>query len=131
MPKEIVQVPKISEALEKGKVPLSPAVKANGFVFVSGAPPFDVETGELVRGDIRAQTEASLRNLQRTLECAGSSLDKVVKVTVYITNAAYFATVNEIYRRYFPHDPPARTFVAVCSWPLEFDVEIECIALAE
>ncbi len=130
MDKEIIKVSPISEALAKGKVPLSPAVKANGFVFVSGLPPLDRETGELVKGDISAQTELSLENVKATLEAAGSSLEKVVKVTIYIANAAYFPTVNEIYGRYFPHDPPARTFVTVGSWPWEFDIEVECIALA-
>ena len=130
MDKEIVKVSPISDMLAKNKVPLSPAVKANGFVFVSGLPPVDRKTGELVKGDISAQTELSLENVKAALEAAGSSLDKVVKVTVYIANSAYFPTVNAIYARYFPHDPPARTFVAVGSWPLEFDIEIECIALA-
>jgi reactive intermediate/imine deaminase len=128
--REIVKLSPVSEMLAKGKIPLSPAVKANGFVFVSGLPPFDRKTGALVKGDIVAQTEASLENVKAALEAAGSSLDKVVKVTIYIANAAHFPTVNATYARYFPHDPPARTFVAVGSWPLEFDIEIECIALA-
>jgi len=130
MEKEIINVSPISESLAKGKVPLSPAVKANGFVFVSGLPPLDRKTGELVKGDISAQTELSLENVKATLEAAGSSLDKVVKATIYISNAAYFPTVNTIYGRYFPQDPPARTFVTVGSWPWEFDIEVECIALA-
>jgi 2-iminobutanoate/2-iminopropanoate deaminase len=128
--KEIIKISPITEALANGKVPLSPAVKANGFVFVSGLPPIDRKTGELVKGDISTQTELSLENVKAALEAAGSSLEKVVKVTIYIANAAHFPTVNAIYARYFPHDPPARTFVAVGSWPLEFDIEIECIALA-
>lgn len=130
MDREIVKLSPVSEILAKGKIPLSPAVKANGFVFVSGLPPFDRKTGALVKGDIVAQTEASLENVKAALEAAGSSMEKVVKATVYISNAAHFPTVNAIYARYFPHDPPARTFVAVGSWPLEFDIEIECIALA-
>lgn len=130
MDKEIIKLSPISEALAKGKIPLSPAVKANGFVFVSGLPPFDRKTGAMVKGDIAVQTEASLENVKAALEAAGSSLDKVVKATIYISNAAWFSTVNAVYARYFPHDPPARTFVAVGSWPLEFDIEVECIALA-
>lgn len=129
MDKEIVTLSPMSDVLAKNKVPLSPAVKANGFVFVSGLPPFDQKTGAMVKGDIAAQTAASLENVKAALEAAGSSLDKVVKVTIYIANAAWFAAVNDIYARYFPHDPPARTFVAVGSWPLEFDIEIECIAV--
>ncbi len=130
MSKEVIKISPITEALAKVKAPLSPAVKANGFVFVSGLPPLDRETGAVVKGDISVQTELSLENVKATLEAAGSSLDKVVKVVIYIANAAHFPTVNAIYARYFPKDPPARTFVAVGSWPLEFDIEIECIALA-
>ena len=130
MDKEVVEVPVVSETLRKVGVPLSPVIRANGFVFVSGLPPFDLNTGKIVGGDMEAQTTATLEALKHALESAGSSLDKVVKTTVYVSNAAYFPTVNRIYARYFPDQPPARTFVAVGSWPLEFDIEIECIALA-
>ena len=130
MDKVICEVPGISDAIRKQNVPLSPAVKAGDFVFVSGLPPVDPETGELFSGEIGRQTELSLGNVKRALEAAGSSLEKVVKVTIYITNAAHFSTVNDVYRGFFPHDPPARTFVAMSSWPIPFDIEIECIALA-
>lgn len=131
MPKEIIRMPVISEALEKAKVPLSPAVKANGFVFVSGTPPLDPESGAVVRGDIVRQTELVMENIGRILAAAGSSFDQVVKANIFISNSAYYDTVNGIYGRYFPHDPPARTFATVGSWPWEFDIEIECVALAE
>lgn len=130
MEKEIIRVGKISEAIENAKVPLSAAVKAGGFVFVSGLPPINQETGEVERGDIVRQTELSLEAVKAALEAAGSSLDKVVKCTVYIANSGYFETVNDVYRRYFPNDPPARTFCTVGSWPWAFDIEVECIALA-
>jgi len=130
MTKEIIRVGKISEAVEKAGVPLSAAVKANGFVFVSGTPPIDLETGQLVRGDIVVQTEACMKGLEAALEAAGSSLEKVVKVTIYASNSAYYRTINEVYARYFKLEPPARTFVTVGSWPMEFDIEIECTALA-
>ena len=68
--------------------------------------------------------------LKHALEAAGSSLDKLVKTTIYCSNAGFFPTVNRVYAKYFSNKPPARTFVAVGSWPLEFDIEIECIAVA-
>ncbi len=105
-------------------------VRAKGFVFVSGLPGFDLATGQIIRDNMEAQTEASLEAVKHALESVGSSLEKVVKVTVYVSNAAFFPTVNRVYARYFPESPPARTFVAVGSWPLEFDIEIERIALA-
>ena len=128
MEKKTIRVGKLTEAIEKGKVPLSAAVRAGDFVFVSGLPPLDQKTGELVRGDIVKQTEQVLENVKAALEAAGSSMDKVVKTTVFITNAAWFNRVNEVYGRYFPHNPPARSFVTIGSWPWEFDIEIECIA---
>jgi reactive intermediate/imine deaminase len=130
MSKEIVEVPGISDSIRALGVPLSPVVKANGFVFVSGLPGMDPATGKVVQGDIEVQTEASLRALRHALEAAGSSMEKVVKTTIYASNAAWFRKINAIYARHFPHNPPARTFVAVGSWPLEFDIEIECVALA-
>ncbi|MBI1774662.1 MAG: RidA family protein [Proteobacteria bacterium] len=129
MSKIIVNVPVMSDAIKKLGVPLSPVVKANGFVFVSGTPPLDLETGAIVRGDIETQTDAVMRNLKRALEAAGSSLDKVVKVNIYAANAAYYSVINKVYGRYFQKDPPARTFVPVAGWPMEFDIEIECTAL--
>ena len=127
--KECVYMPGMSEALKKGKVPLSPAVKANGFVFVSGLPPLDAKTGKIINGDITKQTRMSLRNVRDCLKAAGSSLEDVVKVNIYISNSAYFDTVNDEYRKFFPKDPPARTFVTVGSWPWEFDIEVECTAV--
>jgi reactive intermediate/imine deaminase len=130
MSKETFYVPGVSEAVSGAGVPLSPVVKGAGLVFVSGMPPIDTEKGELASGDIARQTELCLENVKAALEAAGSTLDKVLKVTVYACNSAYFPTINQVYARYFPENLPARTFVTVASWPLEFDVEIECIALA-
>ena len=90
----------------------------------------DYATGQLIFGDIKVQTRKSLENVQQILEAAGSSLDKAVKTTVYCTNAGYYAQVNEVYREFFSEDPPARTFVAMASWPMPFDIEIECTAIA-
>jgi 2-iminobutanoate/2-iminopropanoate deaminase len=130
MKKEIIDVPGISEHLKKANVPLSAVVKAGDFIFVSGLPAIDPKTGTIPIADITKQTEGSLENIKRCLEAAGSSLDKVVKCTVYITNAAYFEQVNAVYRKYFDRDPPARVFCTVGSWPWPFDIEIECVAIA-
>jgi len=130
VPKEIVEIPVFSEMIRKLNVPLSPVVRANGFLFVSGLPPFDPVTGKLMPGDIEAQTEGSIRAVKHALESAGSSLDKVVKATIYAANAGYFAVINRVYAKHFAKSPPERTFVAVGSWPMEFDIEIECIAVA-
>ncbi|RKU00053.1 enamine deaminase RidA [Burkholderia sp. Nafp2/4-1b] len=125
--KTIVPVPGVSEKFD---VPLSFVVKADKFLFVSGVPPIDHKTGALVRGDIETQTRASLSTIKYALESAGSSLDNVVKATIYITNSAYYKIVNDVYREFFSKDFPARTFVAMSSWPMEFDIEIECVALS-
>lgn len=130
MSKEIVEVPVLSQGVRNVGVPLSLVTKANGFVFVSGTPPFDLETGKFVRGDIGTQTEASLKAVQRCLESAGTSLDKVVMVRVYAANAGFYSAINRVYARFFPENPPSRTFVPVASWPMEFDIEIECVAVA-
>jgi enamine deaminase RidA (YjgF/YER057c/UK114 family) len=130
MHKESVEVPVLSEGVRRVGVPLSLVTKANGFVFVSGTPPFDLATGKLVRGDIEVQTDACLKALQHCLESAGSSLDKVVMVRVYASNSGFYGVINRVYARYFPENAPSRTFVPVASWPMEFDIEIECTALA-
>lgn len=130
MKKEVVKVGKISEAIASRGVPLSAVTKGGGLVFVAGLPPLDRHTGELVRGDILVQTRHCLENVKAALEAAGSSLDKALKVTIYITNCAYFEDVNKVYAEYFNHAPPVRTFVNVGAWAWPFDIEIEAIALA-
>ena len=112
-----------------GGVPISAAVRANGFIFVSGTPPIDLATGTFARESIAEQTERCLRNLAHILETAGSSLEKVCMVHVY-ANGDHYRSINEVYTRFFPENPPARTFVPVGEWPLDFDIEIECVALA-
>jgi 2-iminobutanoate/2-iminopropanoate deaminase len=129
MQKKVYECGALGAALRKAKIPLSPAVSGGGMVFVSGLPSFDWNTGELLKGDIPTQTRGALENVKRALEEAGSSLDLVLKTTVYCSNVAYFIIVNDIYAEYFPVDPPARSFVTVGSWPMQFDVEVEAIAL--
>lgn len=128
--KEIIEVPVISETIRKMGVPLSPVVRGNGFVFVSGIPGIDMTTGKLFNGDVSQQAELSCQCLEACLKAAGSSMDKVLKVTIFAANAAHFKRINDVYGKYFANAPPARTFVAVGSWPIDFDMEIECTALA-
>ena len=130
MTKEIVEVPVLSAAVRALGVPLSLVTKAAGLVFVSGTPPLDLLTGKLVKGDIEVQTEASLKALKHCLEAAGTSLDNVVMVRIYAVNAGFYGAINRVYAKYFPGNAPSRTFVPVASWPMEFDIEIECVAVA-
>jgi 2-iminobutanoate/2-iminopropanoate deaminase len=130
MTKDIVEVPVLSEMARRLGVPVAMATRANGFVFVSGTPPIDIETGAIVRGDIEAQTRACLIALEHCLKAAGSSLDRATMVRVYAANAGHYAAINRVYAGFFAKDPPARSFVPVASWPMEFDIEIECVALA-
>lgn len=130
MNREIIEVPAFAGWIKGSTTPVSMVVKGNGMVFVSGLPPFDPATGKVALMDVVAQTTRVLENIGLCLEAAGSSFDKVLQCRVYVTNAAYFSTINEIYARYFKGMPPARVFVVVGSWPAPFDVEIEVTALA-
>ncbi|KRB22158.1 enamine deaminase RidA [Mesorhizobium sp. Root695] len=130
MKKEIIEVPVLSAAVRALGVPLSLVTRAAGLVFVSGTPPLDIATGRLVKGDIEVQTEASLRALKHCLEAAGTSLDNVVMVRIYAVNSGFYNAINRVYARHFPDNPPSRTFVPVACWPMEFDIEIECVAVA-
>jgi 2-iminobutanoate/2-iminopropanoate deaminase len=128
MKRETIRVEPLSTFLERRKAPASVVMRHGDTIHVSGLPPFDPETGEIVDAPLERQTEIVLEQLKRCVETAGSSLEKVVKCTVYCTSAQAFPAVNAIYARYFPKDPPARTFVNVPAWPFRFDIEIECIA---
>ncbi|MFZ0430370.1 MAG: Rid family detoxifying hydrolase [Acidobacteriota bacterium] len=110
--------------------PYSPAIRAGGFVFVSGQGPLQLETGQPLRGPIADQVHQTLRNLRLLLESAGSTMDKVVKTTIFLRDLGDFKTVNEIYAGYFGAVPPARTTIQAADLPLGIDVEIEAIALA-
>jgi len=110
--------------------PYSQAIKANGFVFVSGQVAFDPATQQIIEGDVSAQTDRVLQNLSAILKAAGSSLEKVVKSSVFLKNMADFGAMNEVYGRYFPQAPPARSTVEVARLPKDVLVEIDVIALA-
>jgi 2-iminobutanoate/2-iminopropanoate deaminase len=109
--------------------PYSQAIRANGFVFLSGQIPLDPATQQLIEGDIQAQTDRVLKNIQSILEASGSSLHKVVKTTVFLKNMGEFGAMNEIYGKYFSQAPPARSTVEVARLPKDVAVEIEVIAL--
>jgi 2-iminobutanoate/2-iminopropanoate deaminase len=109
------------------KYPISRAVKANGFVFISGQMPMN-DQGELVGATFAEQVEATLENVKAALALAGADLADVVKVNVFITNKSDFADFNPIYARYFPNDPPVRSTV-VTDLAIPAKLEIECIAI--
>src|SRR5271156_1459703 len=109
--------------------PYSQAVKANGFVFVSGQIAIDPATQQVVAGDVAAQTDRVLRNLSEILEAAGSGLGKVVRSTVFLKDMNDFAAMNQVYAKYFASAPPARSTVEVARLPRDVMVEIDVIAL--
>jgi 2-iminobutanoate/2-iminopropanoate deaminase len=110
--------------------PYSQAIRANGLVFCSGQIPIDPATGKFVAGGIGEQTEQVLKNLSAVLEAAGSSLERVVKTTVFLADMAEFAEMNEVYGRFFTGQTPARATVAAAGLPRDARVEIEAVALA-
>ncbi|KAH8653795.1 putative L-PSP endoribonuclease family protein Brt1 [Xylariales sp. PMI_506] len=107
----------------------SQAIVAGGFVYCSGAVGMDPETGKIVDGDVQAHTHQCIKNLSAILEAAGSSIDNVVKVNVFLANMDDFAKMNEVYTTYWGDVKPCRTCVAVKTLPLNTDVEIECVAV--
>jgi 2-iminobutanoate/2-iminopropanoate deaminase len=123
--KERIQTNRAPQAIG----PYSQAVKANGFVFVSGQIPIDPKTGQFIAGGIAEQTEQVLKNLAALLEAAGSGLDCVMKTTVFMADIEDFAVMNEIYGRFFTDEPPARATVQAARLPRDAKVEIEAIAL--
>jgi len=108
--------------------PYSQAIISNGFAFLSGQIPLDPSTNQLIEGDIAAQTERVFENLKGVLEVCGSSLGRVVKTTVFLKDMGEFAKMNEVYARYFPENPPARSTVEAARLPRDVKVEIDCIA---
>ena len=109
--------------------PYSQAVKVGNMVFISGQIPLDPKTGEIVSGDIQAQTKQALNNLIAVLTTSGASLSNVVKTTVFLTDMEQFGAVNEIYSEFFKAEPPARSCVQVGALPRGVAVEIEAIVV--
>ena len=123
MPKQAITTP-------KGKAigPYSLGISAGDLVFISGQIPLDAATGKLVEGDVSAQARQSLENLKSVLEAAGLSFGHVIKTTIFLTDMADFAAVNEVYKAYVAVPYPARSTIAVAALPLGAKVEIEMIA---
>jgi len=110
--------------------PYSQAIRANGFVFTSGQIPIDPATQQPIAGDVAAQTERVLKNVSAILTAAGSSLEKVVRTTIFLKNMNDFAAMNEVYGRYFTSTPPARSTVEVARLPKDVLLEIDVVAIA-
>jgi 2-iminobutanoate/2-iminopropanoate deaminase len=116
---------------EKAPKPIGPysqAICVNGWLFISGQIPIDPATGEFVKGDFKAQVERVLENIKAIVEAAGGTLDNIVKVTVFLRDITKFAEFNEVYSRYFPSNPPARSAIGVAALPRGAEVEVEAIA---
>ncbi len=111
--------------------PYSQAIEVNGLLFTSGVIPIDPETNTLVEGDVAVQARQAIGNLKNLIEAAGSSMDKVVKTTVFIKNMNDFGTINDIYKDYFTSDFPAISCVEVARLPKDVLIEIEAIAVVE
>ncbi|RPI23959.1 MAG: RidA family protein [Acidobacteria bacterium] len=109
--------------------PYSQAIRANGFVFASGQIPINPQTGEILRGSIEEQTHQVLENLREVLEAAGSSLAKVVRATVYLSDLRNFEAMNATYATYFGDTRPARSTIQAAELPKGVDVEIDAIAV--
>ena len=109
--------------------PYSQAIRVNGFIFVSGQVAIDPANQQFIAGDVAAQTDRAIKNLAGILKAAGSSLEKVVRATVFLKNMSDFAAMNEVYGKYFSSAPPARSTVEVARLPKEALVEIDVIAL--
>ncbi|HKW18404.1 MAG TPA: RidA family protein [Terriglobales bacterium] len=124
--RDVISTPEAPKAIG----PYSQAIKANGFVFVSGQVAFDPSTHEIIQGDVSAQTDRVLKNLSAILKAAGTSLEKAVRCTVFLKNMSDFAAMNAVYGKYFTSSPPSRSTVEVARLPREVLVEIDVIALA-
>jgi 2-iminobutanoate/2-iminopropanoate deaminase len=118
-----------TELAPKAIGPYSQAIVHNGLAFLSGQIPLDPASGQMVEGDLTAQTERVLENIKGLLEACGSSLDRVVKTTVFLKDMGEFARMNEVYGRYFGQNPPARSTIEAARLPRDVRIEIDAIAI--
>lgn len=125
MKKRVIHTDKAPKAIG----PYSQAIQAGNLLFLSGQLPLDPVTGELVKGDIRQQTQRVLENLKGILESQKLGMEDVVKVTIFLKDMGNFSQVNEVYATYFPSSPPARSTVEVARLARDADIEIEVIAI--
>lgn len=127
MPRDVIQTADAPKAIG----PYSQAIAASGSktLYCSGQIPLDPKTGELVTGDIAAQTERVMKNLEAVLAAGGMTFANVVRCGIFLTDLGDFGKVNEVYARYFPSNPPARATVQVSALPRGSKVEIDCIAV--
>lgn len=124
MSKKVISTSRAPQAIG----PYSQAIQTGSWLFVSGQIALDAPTGEVVAGDVQAQTNLVMENIKAILETAGGSLDAMVKCTLYLKDLSDFAKVNEVYGSYFSEAPPARATVQVAGLPKDVDVEIDAIA---
>ena len=125
MNKEIISTSKAPQAIG----PYSQAIRVGRFVYTAGQIAINPETSQIVEGEVSAQAEQVMQNLQAVLEAAGTSLDNVVKTTIFLRYMKDFSAVNEVYGKFFGAENPARSTVAVSALPLNALVEIEAVAL--
>ena len=123
--KKVIQTDRAPKAIG----PYSQAIQAGNFLFLSGQIPLDPKTGELVKGDIRRQTQQVLENIKGILESQELGMENLVKTTIFLKEIWNFNQVNEVYSTFFPSSPPARSTVEVARLPRDVEIEIEAIAL--
>ena len=109
----------------------SQGIKSGNLVFTSGQIPLNPETGELIEGDFKSEISQVLTNLNGVLKSGGSSLKKAIKLTVFLTDLSYFPQVNEVFKEFFPENPPARSAVQVSALPMNAKIEIEAVGSVE
>ena len=109
----------------------SQGIKYGNLVFTSGQIPLNPETGELINGDFKSEISQVLTNLNAVLKSGGSSLKKAIKLTVFLTDLSYFPQVNEVFKEFFPENPPARSAVQVSALPMDAKIEIEAVGFVE